>query len=270
MRKDYLPASAEDAAADDVAFVERYWTAQWKDHASQPDLSALSRREEFRVMQPFLAGLPQGSRILDGGCGLGEWTIFLAQQGFDTTGVDISETIVDRLQRWCPGRAFVRADLRRTDFETGAFDAYFSWGAFEHFENGLGECLAEAHRLVRPGGWLFVSVPFDNWRLILRDARALERWDENFDPKLGYRQPQRFYQWRLTRPELQRELELHGFNVHTIRPIGKLAGAGRMLQWDLRLFPKGSRAYYVARRALAAALPASFISHMILAAAERR
>ncbi|MSO55880.1 MAG: methyltransferase domain-containing protein [Acidobacteria bacterium] len=236
MRKDYIPVVEAAVTDDEMSFVARYWTDVWKTHAQPQDLSALARREEYRIIRPFLAKLAPGNRILDGGCGLGEWTAFFAQQGFD------AESLA----------------------------AYFSWGAFEHFENGLGDCLAEACRILRPDGWLFISVPFDNWRHILRDSRPLERWHEGFDPEAGYRQTHRFYQWRLTRPELRRELELHGFRTEIVTPISKLQGVGRWLQWDFRVFRPNTRAYFAARRAFAALMPTAYVSHMLLAVAERR
>jgi SAM-dependent methyltransferase len=269
MRKDYIRAAPDDRA-DETAFVERFWTEQWRDRTAMPDVSGVARREEFRLMAPWLAQLPRGSRVLDGGCGLGEWTVYLAQQGFQATGIDLSEATVTRLRQWFPDYCFVAGDLRRTPFADASFDAYFSWGTFEHFEVGLGDCLAEARRLVRPGGLLFVSVPLYNWRLMLRDARRLERWDPDYTPGGGYAAPQRFYQWRLTSAELRRELEHHGFAVRSVDVIGKLTGAGRMLQWDLPVVKKGTRAYNAACRALAACLPSPVIGHMILAAAERR
>jgi SAM-dependent methyltransferase len=270
MRKDYVAVDTTTEGLDEASFVERFWTDTWRDCSRPADASMVASREEYRVIRPYLERLPKGSRILDGGCGMGEWTIFLAQQGFDVTGLDISQQTIARLRDWFPERTFTHGDLRRTPFADASFDAYFSWGAFEHFECGLGGCVSEARRIVRPGGWLFVSVPFYNRRLVRRDRWALERWDENFDPLAGYRTPLRFYQWRLTRSEFQRELEIHGFRVDAIKPISKLTGAGRMLQWDLPLFAKGSRSYAAATRALALLLPSSFISHMILAAAERR
>jgi SAM-dependent methyltransferase len=221
-------------------------------------------------MAPFVRRLPPGSRILDGGCGIGEWTVFLAQQGFEVTGIDLSTATVERLRQWFPAHDFRHADLRQTGFPDASFDAYFSWGTFEHFECGLGECLAEARRIVRPGGWLFISVPFYNWRLRMGDAGALERWDAQYVRGAGYARPLRFYQWRLTQPELRREMEMHGFRVHRIAPISKLTGAGRVLHRHLPALKKGTLPYRLARRALATAAPAAYLAHMILGVAERR
>jgi hypothetical protein len=94
--------------------------------------------------------------------------------------------------------------------------------------------------------------------------------DEHFDAATGYGQAQRFYQWRLTPAELTRELELRGFRVREVTPIHKDTGVGRWLQWQVGLRDKSSVAYRVARRLGSALLPAGYVSHMILAAAERR
>ena len=270
MKKDYLPVAGTDATADETTFVERYWASNWRTHDAIPDLSGLARREEYRMMRRILATLPAGSRVLDAGCGLGEWTVFLAQQGFDAVGLDISAEVIETLHRRFPRSQFVQGDIRRTGFDAGSFAACLSWGTFEHFENGLGDCLDEARRVLRPGGWLFMSVPFQNWRHLLRDGRKLETWDPEFNPRSGYRQAQRFYQWRFTRPELRRELELHGFRADRIVPIHKLAGVGRWLQWDFPIVRPQSRAYFLARRAFGLVMPASYVSHMIMAVAERR
>lgn len=265
-----MAASSGVGDVDEATFVERFWTAQWRNRDRPVDVSAVAGHEAYRIMGPFLDRLGAGSRVLDGGCGMGEWSVFLAGRGFRVVGADISEETIARLKEWFPAIEFTRVDLRRTGFPPASFDAYFSWGTFEHFEAGLGGCLEEARRIVRPGGWLFVSVPFYNLRLRLNDSRRLPRWDHGFDADAGYRQPQRFYQWRLTRGELRRELELHGFKVHSVHVIDKQTGAGRMLQWNLPLFSKGSRAYHAAVRVLAMVLPGVVIGHMILAAGERR
>ena len=86
MRKDYIPVVEATATANETDFVERHWADIWKDQVQPPDLSALARRDEYRIVRPYLAKISKGSRILDGGCGLGEWTVFLGLQGFDVVG----------------------------------------------------------------------------------------------------------------------------------------------------------------------------------------
>ena len=149
-------------------------------------------------MAPYLAQLPKGARILDGGCGLGDWTLCLARQGFSVAGLDLSRQTVAQLKSRFPEAEFVDGDIRRTVFSDNSFDAYFSWGVFEHFEAGLQDCVREAYRIVKPGGWLFITVPMDNLRLAMLAAT-----NSSIPVPEGR---QRFYQWRLTRPELQREL----------------------------------------------------------------
>jgi SAM-dependent methyltransferase len=270
MRKDYQPVADLAPGASEAESVERHWAGIWKRHDQVPDVSALAQRDEYQIIRPFLERLSSGSRILDAGCGLGEWTVFLGQLGFEVVGQDLIPEIIEDLTARFPAQRFVRGDIRQTGFASESFDACFSWGAFEHFENGIGDCLDEARRILRPGGWLFISVPFQNWRHTIRDARPLETWDPSFDRTTGYPRPQRFYQWRFTRPELQRELELHGFRCESVTPIHKLSGVGRWLQWDFPVFKKDTKAYFAARRAFAAVIPAAYISHMILAVAERR
>ena len=132
MRKDYT-AAVDEGTSDETIFVERHWAAIWKNQDRAPDLSEFGRREEYRAIQPYLATLAPGSRILDGGCGLGEWTVFLGQQGFDVVGLDLVPEVIADLQRRFPASHFVRGDIRQTGFESGSFDACLSWGAFEHF-----------------------------------------------------------------------------------------------------------------------------------------
>ena len=200
---------------------------------------------------------------------MGEWTVFLSEQGFNVAGVDISEQTVARLAWWYPRLEFVRADLRATAFERESFDAYFSWGTFEHCESGIGDCVVEARRILKRGGFLVISVPFDNGRLWVRDAFELLPWTRRADRQDEREGCQRFYQWRFTQAELRRELEQHGFDVHSTTPVGKMTGAGRWLRSDLGLFSKRSRAYNAACRMAAMMLPARFIGHMVVAVAER-
>jgi len=264
MKKDYIPAHNTQSVTNETEFVERYWTQIWDGHTIRDSKRAkIEKREEFKIMNQYVSKLPPKSHILDGDCGLGEWTVYWTSRGFDTVGLDISQAVIERLKQRFPNHRFVVGDIRNTKFESEYFDAYFSWGAFEHFEEGLGPCFREANRILKKGGYLFVSVPFQNNRHLRRDKRKLWLWDENFDRRKGYTSQMRFYQWRLTKPELAREFELNGFRALRVEAIAKREGLRRALKHDLGLEP-GSKVHRIAQILLYPFVPKSYVAHMII------
>lgn len=268
MKKDYSIISEQQARADEKEWVEQFWSQRWDEVADLPNANLIANREEYKLINPWLQKLPSGSKILDGGCGLGEWTIFLGDRGFEVVGFDISQSTISRLQELFGDRQFVRGDIRQTGFENDTFDAYFSWGTFEHFENGLGDCIREAYRILKPGGFLFISVPYQNWRHILRDSRALSHWDETYNSERGYTGERRFYQWRLTIPELERELAIERFKVLGVHPIGREQGIKRMLIHDLPI-QSGTWLDRLVTPIFSKLIPTRFVGHMILAIAQK-
>jgi SAM-dependent methyltransferase len=265
MKKDYIAVSEDDLVpGENIDFVEKFWTERWNEREPAGLPSNISEREEYKIIHPYLKRLPSGIRVLDAGCGMGEWTVFLNSEGMHTVGMDISARTISRLRSIFPKQEFVHGDVRRTGFDDASFDACISWGVFEHFENGLGDCIKEAHRILKRGGLLFVSVPFLNWRHILRDGFL----EKGRDKLYGKAQGHRFYQWRLTRPELCRELEMRGFRVIQMTPIHKAQGVERWLEWDFRIFKAGTTNFRIAQRLFSRILPSFYVSHMILAAAQ--
>jgi ubiquinone/menaquinone biosynthesis C-methylase UbiE len=261
MRMDFIAAEPEQP--EEIAAIEAQWTRAWQAAGGPQGLAdRIPGKEEYRAIAPWLGQLPPGARLLDGGCGLGDWTLHFTRAGLPTLGLDISRATVELLQRKFPEAEFAVGDIRRTGLPDASFDGYFSWGTFEHFQDGLGGCVAEAHRLLKPGGLLFVSVPFDNirhsLRAILLDAHRRQ-------PETGAR---RFYQWRLTRAELADALARGGFAVEDVKIIGKRQGLQRLLQHNLRLSPTGLPAKGLAVL-LAPIVPAVLVGHMILAIARK-
>jgi SAM-dependent methyltransferase len=237
MRKDYVAASA---APTEEAFVAEMWDRVWQQRAAAGRRRGLPRTDEYRFLRHHV--LVQGQRldVLDGGCGMGDWTLLLREEGHRAVGVDIAARTIEQL-RERHGDAFQLADFRRTGLASESFDLVINWGGLEHFEEGPEAGITEALRLLRPGGALVATTPFHNARL-----RILERW-RGGPPAAG--PDVRFYQYRFTRRELESSFRSCGFESIVTRPIGGAQGMTRALDHELgwlgRRLPGPGRALLV-------------------------
>jgi SAM-dependent methyltransferase len=169
MRADYSIKSDPSLSEEDR--LDNHWTENWKKIDNQRRSQwRIKLRPEYKVVRKYAPQPGNGVRVLDGGCGLGEWCILLKDLGYEPYGLDLSTPTVQALREEFPDMYFVREDIRKTSFEDNFFDLYISWGTFEHFENGLQDCFKEAHRVLKPNGTLIISVPFYNSRLKTLDA----------------------------------------------------------------------------------------------------
>lgn len=98
------------------------------------------------------------ARVLDAGCGWGTTLEGLEKAGYQTAGMDISRSMLDRLDQ--PGRMLFEADLNRgIPAETiGLFDAVLALDVIEHVDDDRA-VVTHLAQLVRPGGHLMLSVP---------------------------------------------------------------------------------------------------------------
>src|SRR5215470_6660613 len=126
MRRDnraYDSAEGED----EIAAIESQWTRIWEAQGGpQGRADRITRREEFKIMRPYLKRLPKGSRVLDGGCGLGDWVLWLTRAGYPTCGIDVSKVTIAKLRGMFPDLEFVVGDIRSTGLPNASINLYFS------------------------------------------------------------------------------------------------------------------------------------------------
>ena len=106
--------------------------------------------------------LPKGEPILEAGCGLGAWVVYLGDRGYDIAGIDNDAQVIGRLKEWRPSLNVSAGDIRGLPYETGSLGAVISLGVMEHFEEGCDEAMRETWRVLRPAGLLFFTVPLNN------------------------------------------------------------------------------------------------------------
>jgi len=266
VRKDFILDTGH--GGDESAFVEHFWTENWRRTGG---VEAHSRRftgrfdrfalkSEWRVMLRWLDRMPR-REMLDGGCGTGEWTRYLTAHGYPTTGVDLSRETVAKLNEIFPDETFVVGDIRNTGIADATMGGYFSWGTFEHFEDGLQPCIREAYRVLAPGGLLFLTVPHFHLGLAIDEA---SKGASKQLPKQG----ERFYQWRLTKRDLALELDRAGFEVLELRPIHRRQGIVRFLH---RFFGINYDSKFARLTGLAVGMvmPRALCAHMLMGVARK-
>jgi SAM-dependent methyltransferase len=240
------------------------WTERWdrnrystEDKISGPR-GLIHDKEKLPVVLDHLEkhAIPgkEDHRLIEAGCGQGQWVIHLARKGYSITGLDFSEPVIAKLKEEYPDNEWVVGDVTNFEFGNGAFDAMLSWGVVEHFEKGPEKALDEAFRVIRNDGLLFITVPMRNhldaflspfqglknalvsagwfrkmlklgpvnesefYQLVNRDPRKKDRM------KRSPTCPEYFYQYEFRRRDFEERIRKAGFTIFESRPILKTTG----------------------------------------------
>lgn len=116
-----------------------------------------------QVLADVAASLPPG-RALDLGCGEGADVIWLAQQGWTATGIDISTTAIERARAAAAnaragGALFLASDL--SQLPSGVYDLVSASFFHSPVELARGDILRRALTLLAPGGHLLITSHAD-------------------------------------------------------------------------------------------------------------
>lgn len=210
----------------EYAATRQAWSDIWErtDIARELGTREYARAREIR--DRFVPYLPMGELILEAGCGLGVELLGLYEGGYKVIGLDYVESAVRRLRGWKQELPLLAGDIHALPFRDGSFAAYLSFGVLEHFSSGVEPGLREAHRVLRDGGILVVTVPAPNviWRVTRsRVWRAVRR-----NPR-----PAPYYETTYSADELARAVTHTGFSILEMRPVGHsftLWGCGRVFR----------------------------------------
>ncbi|MBI4716280.1 MAG: methyltransferase domain-containing protein [Planctomycetes bacterium] len=161
-------ATGVPVAANTVALWDRVWRQVPPDTKDDARLAREYRSPRWRLivdtLQRTFGGL-RGLRTIELGCGRGDLSVLLAEQGAEVTLLDRSETVLDqarrRFERLGLSAACTASDLLQPPADGDArFDVALSIGVLEHFQRDDRTLALRSHlNWLRPGGMAIVSVP---------------------------------------------------------------------------------------------------------------
>jgi len=177
-------------------------------------------------------------RVLDWGCGFGQMSHLLKARGVDVTALEHDPEAVEGtrpLERYPEIVATFTREPIALPYEDGTFDAVLSMGVLEHVQFPE-RSLDELHRVLRPGGRLYVYK--------LPNRRSYLEWIA--------RRAGLFYHGQLpfdvlyTRRSARELVERHGFVVDEVR-LANMLPLGITASWA----QPSAGAVWAANRALA-------------------
>ncbi|MCS6947722.1 MAG: class I SAM-dependent methyltransferase [Steroidobacteraceae bacterium] len=119
-------------------------------------------------------GLVGSRRVLDAGCGMGQWALALSECNELVVGIDLNATRLGLARRLASasGRQnlmFCRGRLESLPLRDREFDAIFCYGVFMF--TYMPQTLAEFKRVMKPGGRLYLNANSVGWYVhLLRDV----------------------------------------------------------------------------------------------------
>ena len=165
-------------------------------------------------------------RLLEAGCGMGQWVQFLGKLGHDVIGIDFAASGLEVGRVHNPKLNLIQADFRNLPFENSSFDYIVSFGAVEHDINGPEVALLEFQRVLKPNGKLMCSVPCLNfYRTLGYPWLVVRKWlkcRKTLRDLWGKKKTFVFYEYIWSKGEYKRILEDCGFSIIDVKGYGNI------------------------------------------------
>ncbi len=148
-----------------------------------------------RALRKVLGTIQNGAKVLDVGCGVGRWSIMLAKQGCDITGVDMSPQMLVLAKRNAAAENlkinFIESPADSLDLPENSFDVILSVTVLHHIidDEKKRKTIENLMRILKPGGKLILlektkienikefhvtPLTVDGWKSIIPGSKITE------------------------------------------------------------------------------------------------
>lgn len=194
-----------------------FWDKQWEDEKLKKSiLAGAKERFVYPITRRYLK---LGTKILEGGCGKGQFVYSLQARGYEAHGVDFAQKTVEKIQSLVPELKIHLGDVRKLDFADETFDGYWSLGVIEHFPEGYEAIGREMYRILKPEGYLFLTFPYMS---PLRKLKAFLGLYPKHDPDQF--DQEHFYQFSLSSESVIGNFTRWGFELVQKKPYEGFKG----------------------------------------------
>jgi glycosyltransferase involved in cell wall biosynthesis/2-polyprenyl-3-methyl-5-hydroxy-6-metoxy-1,4-benzoquinol methylase len=215
--------------------------------SDSPEASQAVRQMKQATARLYLSEVnryagPQKGRLLEVGCGDGDFLVCADAEGWNVTGVEYSSSACDRARERVKNGEVVCGELKNANLPSEWFESCVLSDVIEHVRNPI-EFLREVYRVLKPGGTLLIATPsMDSWSAKLMKQKWMEFKAEHlsyFDrqtmqtalSKAGFREVVVETGWKILSLEYIK-MHFQRFPVPIFTPVVK---------WLVRLLPERMR-----------------------------
>lgn len=186
---------------------DRYWDTTKQESVYLDEKVETSTEEDFQKKINLIATFASGGRLLDVGCGTGQFLNLARSKGWEVCGLDISPQAA-RIAKEKYGIRVFTGRPEAFDLQGASFDCVTMWDVIEHFKDPALP-LAAMKRLLGDDGVLVIRTP-DESAFIRTLARGLASFGIKTFLKYVYYTPHYFY---FTEKTLRKLLAKSGLRI---------------------------------------------------------
>lgn len=172
-----------------------------------------SKRRPTEWMQnsidKFISFLNHGDSVLDIGCGSGDKSLYMIENGLKVTGIDFSAEMIRIAKEQAPKGRFIVMDIEKLNLLDETFDGIFARAVLLHFpKTRIPGILSQLVNHLKKGGYLYVAV---------KEKREDEKDEETVRENDYGKDIERFFSF-FTLPELDKLLHEAGLEMYFNAP----------------------------------------------------